>query len=116
MVHKNDYSCIVFYKGGKTKKWQFVHGLSKFVTFINEKHPGWEYINVYERRTGKYLKRFYPGNIIPYFLTLLPFAIVLYFFLTFKTSASELTFVYGFNNTTTIRNVLGGKSGVLCQL
>ena len=72
MPHKNDYSCIVFYKNGKPKKWGFVHGLNKFVSFLNEKYGGWEYLNVYERRTGKYLKRFYHGNIIPYFLCILP--------------------------------------------
>ena len=113
MAHKNDYSCIVFYKSGTTKKWQFVHGLSKFVSFINEKHPGWDYINVYDRRTGKYLKRFYPGNIIPYFLTLLPFAIILYFFLTFSNKPHQSTFNNDFNNTATI-STLKSKKGVQC--
>ena len=102
MSHKNDYTCIVFYKDSSPKKWSFVHGISKFVAFLNEKHPGWDYINVYERRTGKFLKRFYQGNAIPYFLTLLAFAISLYFFLTFNSSPSVLTFNNGFNNTATI--------------
>jgi hypothetical protein len=93
MAHKNDYTCIVFYKDDKPKKWGFVHGLSQFIEFINEKHSGWIYINVYDRRTGKFLKRFYQGNVIPYFLTFIPFAIILYFFLTFNSSPS-ITFAY----------------------
>ena len=80
MAHKNDYTCIVFYKDAPPKKWQFVHSLSKFVVFVNQKHQGWQYINVYDSRTSTYLKRFYPGNIIPYFLPLLILAICLYFF------------------------------------
>lgn len=69
-MHKNDYTCIAFYENENPKKWQFVHGLSKFVSFLNQKHPNWTYLNVYERRTGKYLKRYYPESIVPYFLSL----------------------------------------------
>jgi hypothetical protein len=116
MPHKNDYTCIVFYKNDKPKKWQFVHSLSKFVSFLNGKHPNWQYLNVYDRRTGKYLKRFYPGNIIPYFLAILPFALVLHFFLTFNNNPHRLTFTYGFNNTTTIRNAFNQEKGGLCLL
>ena len=116
MEHKNDYSCVVFYRNDKPKKWQFVHGLTKFVSFLNEKHTGWQYINVYERRTGKYLKRFYPGNIVPYFLTILPLALVLYFFLTFNNNLHQLTFTNGFNNTATIRNLHNQKRGAQCLL
>ena len=68
--HKNDYTCIVFFAvhPARSKKWTYVHNLNKFSKFLNGDHPGWLYINVYERRSGKYLKRFYPGNFIPYFL------------------------------------------------
>ena len=100
MAHKNDYSCIVFYNGQKPKKWSFVHGLSKFAAFLNEKHNGWEYMNVYERRTNKFLKRFYPNSSIPYFLSIASLLMVS-FFLTFSNSPS-MTFINGFNNTATI--------------
>ena len=111
MEHKNDYTCIVFYKSGKPKKWHFVHGLSKFVVLLNQNHPDWQYINVYERRTGTYLQRFYPNSQIPYFLTLLIIAISLHFFLTFNNKQHLSPCLYGFNNTTTIRNQ---KGGLLC--
>ena len=68
MAHKNDYTCIVFYRDAKPKKWRFVHGLKGFASFLSDKHSSWKYMNVYERRSGKYLKRFYKGNLIPDFL------------------------------------------------
>lgn len=113
MEHKNDYTCILFYKNAKPKKWQFVHSLSKFAVFVNDKHPGWEYINVYERRTTKYLKRFYPGNIIPFFLTTFPIVLALHFFLTFNNKSSPSAFTNDFNNTATIWT-FKKKGGTLC--
>lgn len=112
MAHKNDYTLVVFYPNDKPKKWAFVHGLSKFVSFLNEKHPGWKYINVYERRTGKYLKRFYPGNLIPYFLTIFPIIAGLYFFLTFNNNPRQSTFNNGIYNSATISTdkMQGGTS------
>ena len=116
MQHKNDYSCIAFFESGKPKKWQYVHKLDGFVRFLNQKHQGWKYLNVYERRTGKYLKRFYPGSIIPKLL------LVLAFFLTHKftfsrtfsttpfriceTDSSKRTFNNGFNNSATNPTIL----------
>ena len=113
MAPKNDYSCIAFYKDAKPKKWNFIHGLTGFAAFLNQKHPGWEYFNVYERRTGKYLKRFYPGNIIPYFLTLLPIAIILHFFLTFNNTSHQSTFNNGIYNSATISTRIN-EGGVSC--
>ena len=112
MLHKNDYSLVVFFQDGTPKKWQFVHNLNKFVSFLNEKHPNWKYVNVYERRTGKYLKRFYPGNNIPYFLSMFPAVLVLYFFLTFNNNPRRSTFNNGFNNTATISTPLNQEGGV----
>lgn len=68
MKHKNDYSVSVFFPQGKPKKWGFVHKLSTFKTFLDSKHLGWEYMNVYDRRTGVYLKRFYNSQTPPDFL------------------------------------------------
>jgi len=66
---KNDYSVIVFFKEeSKPKKWNYVHKLNGFGMFLNTNHSNWEYMNVYERRTGKYLKRFHNGNFIPPFI------------------------------------------------
>ena len=99
MGHKNDYSVVAFFgKESKPKSRSYIHKLQGFVFFLNDKFPNWEYINVYERRTRKYLKRFYKGNSIPDFLIL--------FFLTFNIIEVCSTFNYGFNNPATIQILL----------
>jgi hypothetical protein len=69
MAHKNDYSVTVFFASGMPKKWSFVHKLNGFASFLDAKHSGWTYFNVYDRESGSYLKRFYKGNLVPDFLT-----------------------------------------------
>ena len=100
MQHKNDYSCIVYFPNDEPKKWAYVHSLYNFSKFLDIKHPSWSYFNVYERRTTGYLKRFYKGNIVPIFLSLLIFLIGTVFFLTF-------------NNTATIPTCHHSKEGLL---
>jgi hypothetical protein len=68
MKRDNDYSVIAFFESGKAKKWQYVHNLRDFASFLDKKHSTWEYMNIYNRRTGNYLKRFYKGNNIPIFI------------------------------------------------
>ncbi|SFE98683.1 hypothetical protein SAMN05216283_102310 [Sunxiuqinia elliptica] len=68
MKQKNDYSVVVFLSTGEVKKWTYVHKLSGFVQFLDNKHSEWIYMNVYNRRNRKYLKRFYKGNSAPDFL------------------------------------------------
>ena len=98
MAHKNDYSIVAFLADKtKPKSWTYVHNLQAFASFLDEKFPDWEYINVYERRTRKYLKRFYKGNSIPQFLPL--------FWLTFNLLSEVSTFISGFNNPATIQSL-----------
>lgn len=66
MGHKNDYSVIVFITGIlKPKKWEYVHTLYNFSKFLDKNHPEWLYMNVYDRRTAKFIQRFYKGMHIP---------------------------------------------------
>jgi hypothetical protein len=116
-MHKNDYSCIVFLQDGKPKKWNYVHNLQSFVSFLNKAHSNWKYLNVYDRRQGKYLKRFYKGNIVPQFLVLLAIALSTHFFLTFnntRTHFSASTFNNDFNNTATIPTPSAEKGASSC--
>jgi hypothetical protein len=116
-MHKNDYSCIVFLENGKPKKWNYVHNLQGFVSFLDKSHSSWKYLNVYDRRQSKYLKRFYKGNPIPQFLLLLAFALSTHFFLTFnntRTLSSSITFNNDFNNTATIPTPSAEKGACLC--
>lgn len=66
---KNDYSVIVYLENeSKPKKWTYVHKLNGFSMFLNKEHPTWEYMNVYNRRTREYLKRYKPNDFIPPFI------------------------------------------------
>jgi len=66
---KNDYSVIVYLENeAKPKKWTYVDKLNGFSLFLNKEHPTWEYMNVYERRTRKFLKRFKQNDFIPKFI------------------------------------------------
>ena len=57
------YACIVFFPGGVApKKWRFVPKLESFTQFLNKSHNSWEYINVYDKRTGHFLERIYSKN------------------------------------------------------
>ncbi len=67
--HKNDYSAIVFFKNEpQPKKWSYVHNLEKFGRFLNSKHPDWLYMNIYDRRSKEFKKRFRKENPLPQFL------------------------------------------------
>lgn len=106
MQHKNDYSCIAYFPDGKPKKWGFVHKLNGFSLFLTKSHPTWLYFNVYDRRTRKYLKRFYKGNFVPDFLILIALLLTPFFFLTFNNlTLSNLTFINGIYKTATIPNL-----------
>jgi len=69
--HKNDYSLIVFDRlNRQICKIEFCHKLSSASSWLSgsKKYSDWNYFNVYDRRTGEFLKRFYKDNFIPAFL------------------------------------------------
>jgi hypothetical protein len=71
-MHKNPmYECQVFFPEGFPKKWKYVTDLKSFAAFLSKSHPSWKYFNVYQKGTKIYLKRFYPGNLVPKVLGLL---------------------------------------------
>jgi len=63
--NKNDYSVIIALSNGDFKKYTFVHNLYNFSNFVNRQFPGWSALNVYNRRTGKFLIQYHPGDFIP---------------------------------------------------
>lgn len=66
---KNDYSVIVFFENeNKPKKWEYVHKLNGFSMFLDKKHSTWQYMNVYNRRSSQFMKRFHKGTFIPPFI------------------------------------------------
>ncbi|MEN3323749.1 hypothetical protein VP395_08420 [Mariniflexile soesokkakense] len=66
---KNDYTVIVFLENEtKPKKWLYVNKLNGFSMFLSKNHPTWEYMNVYNRRSGLFMKQFRKGVFVPAFI------------------------------------------------
>lgn len=71
MRHKNDYTVIVFDRDNNYLcKIEFSHDLFKTSKWLSmsKKYNYWHYMNVYDRRKGTFLKRFYVTDYIPAFL------------------------------------------------
>lgn len=116
MKHDDDYSCIVFFPEARPKKWAYVHKLRGFIAFLNEKHKKWKYVNVYDRRTTNHLRRIYPGDLVPDFLTALlivNLSLISHYShpLNSTFDGPPLTFNNGFNNTATISTPSIRKGG-----
>jgi len=64
----NDYSVSVFSGTEFLVKMSFTHSPKDAEKWLNSsyKYKDWEYMNVYARRSGRFLGRFYKGNFIPY--------------------------------------------------
>lgn len=45
----------------------YVHSLYSLSQWLgtSTQHKDWHYMNVYARRTGRYINRYYKGNFIP---------------------------------------------------
>ena len=65
MNNSNPYSIVVFFQRRNPLKWKYVNNLKKTANDLSRLHPTWKYMNVYDRKSGNYLKRFYPENNIP---------------------------------------------------
>jgi len=66
--NKNDYSVSVFSGTGFLVKVQFCNDLGTLQKWLDSsyKYKDWKYINVYARRSGRFLGRFYKGNFMPF--------------------------------------------------
>jgi hypothetical protein len=118
------YACFAFFPNGDVKRWKYVRNLKSFGEFLTKVHSGWKYFNVYDKGTKSYLKRFYPGNLIP---KVIPALVVLlsnmltqeFTFskkaaMTYENTFNKTTFTNGFNNSATIPTGNKQKGGVLC--
>ncbi len=111
MPNRKMFACFAFFQNGDVKKWKYVTNLKSFEQFLTKNYPTWKYINVYDKGTKQYLKRFYPGNVIPKIIVLT----LLLFTYAMKNTFDKATFNNGFNNTATIRNIHPKPTAYVCQ-
>lgn len=62
--NNNDYSCIVFLANGRQMKMQYVHSIIRLKYWLKDKSIDYKYINIYVRRSGRFLIRNYPNQFI----------------------------------------------------
>lgn len=55
------YTCHVFITDKKSRKYHNVnsYGIDRLVNYLRGSEPGAKYFNVYDKKTGEYLKRVY---------------------------------------------------------
>lgn len=127
MHKKKMYACFAFFPNGDVKRWKYVRNLKSFADFLTKDHSSWKYFNVYDKGTKQYIKRFYPGNVIPKVLGLLLILGLLQtqkftfdktfihsLSLSYEKTFSKTTFINGFNNSATIPTLLKEKRSVVC--
>lgn len=120
------YECQAFFPDTHPKRWKYVTDLKGFSGMLSRDHSSWRYFNVYEKETKKYLKRFYPGHVIPKVLGLLLFCLLtLKFTFGIKTPALPATsmktpvmrpqapLTNGIYNSATI-SILSPQNSILC--
>lgn len=62
--NKNDYSVVAFNGQYKVNFMRYVHNVYKYTLWLRNNGIEWTHINVYNRRTNEFIKRFYFGNYI----------------------------------------------------
>lgn len=64
--NKNDYSVIVFGSRGYLCKLEYVQNLYSLVKWLenSRKYRGWKMMNVYNRRSGEFIKQYKKGSFI----------------------------------------------------
>jgi hypothetical protein len=114
MHKKKMYACFAFFPNGDVKRWKYVRNLKSFADFLTKDHSSWKYFNVYDKGTKQYIKRFYPGNVIPKVLGLILIlgllqtqkftfdkTFIYSLSLSYEKTFSKTTFINGFNNSAT---------------
>jgi len=61
---KNDFSMTFFYFKKKVLNLHFVHNTDKAEEWVNAKNIHWGHANIYDRRTGNFVKRIYHSSIL----------------------------------------------------
>lgn len=61
---KNDFAMTFFYFKKKVLHLHFVHNTDKAIKWTNDKNIQWGHANIYDRRTGEFLKRIYHCSIL----------------------------------------------------
>lgn len=59
MDNKNDYSVTVYKFKDRMLYTKYVHNMYTYVQWLQKNNIEWTYLNIYERRTQKFISRFW---------------------------------------------------------
>ena len=62
---KNDFRCTAFQGSRQTNFMAYVHSIGTYVDFLSKQNVEWSVINIYNRRSGQFIKRLYKNDPIP---------------------------------------------------
>jgi len=63
-MRQNNYSCEAFQGSNRTNSMRYVHSITSYVKWLKDKGISWSVINVYNRRTSEFIRRYYKGDYI----------------------------------------------------
>ncbi|MEQ9221067.1 MAG: hypothetical protein RLO17_23635 [Cyclobacteriaceae bacterium] len=63
--NRNDFTCVAYQGSRKTAYMKYVNKLTDFVSWMEKEKKEWSVINVYARRSGDFIVRYYRDDIIP---------------------------------------------------
>ncbi|MFY0643171.1 MAG: hypothetical protein JXR19_01755 [Bacteroidia bacterium] len=64
----NRYSIVVFFPKRNPLKWTYVYSIKSAAESLTNSFPTWKHMNVYDRKSGEFLKQFRPHHEIPKFI------------------------------------------------
>ena len=62
--NKNDYSCTAYLGSTKVNFMKYVNSIYAYVQFLEKNNIDWSVINIYTRRTNRFICRQYKGDFI----------------------------------------------------
>lgn len=62
--NKNDYTCVAFMGSEKVNTMIYVHGIYGYVQWLEKNNITWSVINIYSRRSSRFIKRQYKGDYV----------------------------------------------------
>ena len=62
--NRNDYSVTAYLGSKKVNSMKYVHNLISYVNWLDKNNLEWSVLNVYERRSGSFIRRFYKDDLL----------------------------------------------------
>ena len=62
--NRNDYSVTAYCGSRKINSMKYVHNIISYTDWLAKNNLAWSVLNVYERRSGSFIRRFYKNDLL----------------------------------------------------